>query len=107
MKFPEQAHEWLGKGFLTSICVFSNWIEMRAGGVLAGRGTRVADDARDLAQRLGMNEPELRDVVFAVMLRDPGKLSLRYRSLAKPLSTLDAKERGLLAKHPVIMCSMM
>lgn len=101
MKFLEQANDQLKKGFLASIRAFSNLIEMRAGGVLAGHAKQVVDHARKLAQRLGMKEPEVQDVVFAALLKDLGKLSLPDRLLAKPLSTLDAEERGLLAKHPI------
>ena len=107
MKFLERAHERLGKGFLASIRAFSKLIEMRAGSVLTGHVARVADHARNLAQRLGMKEPELQDVLFVALLRDLGKLSLPDRLLAKPLSTLDAEERGLLAKRPITMCSTM
>ena len=83
MKFLEHAHERLGKGFLASIRAFSKLIEMRAGSVLTGHVARVADHARNLAQRLGMKEPELQDVVFVALLRDFGKLSLPDRLLAK------------------------
>jgi Response regulator containing a CheY-like receiver domain and an HD-GYP domain len=107
MKFPEQAHERLGKGFRASIRGFSDWIEMLSGGVLAGHVARVADHVRNPAQRLGMKGPELQDVVFAALLRDPGKLGLPDRSLARPRSTPDAEERGWLAQHPIIMCSTM
>jgi response regulator RpfG family c-di-GMP phosphodiesterase len=101
MKFLEQANERLGKSFLASIRAFSNMIEIRSGGVLAGHAEQVADHARKLAQRLGMEETQLQDVVFAALLKDLGKLSLPDRLLARPLSALDAEERGLLAMHPI------
>lgn len=101
MQFLEQAHERLKRSFLASIRAFSNLIEMRAGGVLAGHAKQVADVARKLAQRLGMKDTEVQDVVFAALLKDLGKMGLPDRLLTKSLADLDEEERRLLAKHSI------
>lgn len=101
MAFLEVAHERLKKGFMASIRAFSSLIEMRGGGTLAGHAKRVGENARKLAQQLGMSEAEVQDVVFATLLKDLGKMSLPDRLLSKPLSNLDSEEMALVTRHPI------
>lgn len=101
MAFLEVAHERLKKGFMASIRAFSSLIEMRGGGVLAGHAKRVGENARKLAQQLGMSEAEVQDVVFATLLKDLGKMSLPDRLLFKPWSALDTEEMALVTRHPI------
>ena len=72
MGFLEVANDKLKKSFITSIRVFANLIEMREG-KMAGHSRRVADQARVLAQRMGMKEAEVQDVFLAALLHDVGK----------------------------------
>lgn len=101
MGFLEVAHEKLKKGFMASIRAFSNLIEMRGGGALAGQAKLVGENARKLAQRLKVQESEIQDLVFATLLKDLGKVSLPDELLAKPLSTLEDREMALMTKHPI------
>lgn len=96
----EVMHDKLKKGFITSIRVFSNLIEMREGG-MAGHSRRVADLARSLAQKLGMNSAEIQNVFLAGLLHDVGKIGLPDRLLEKPFTNLTPDERSEVIKHPI------
>ena len=96
----EAAHDKLKTAFLTSIQVFANLMEMRAGR-LAGHSRRVAEHARRLAQRLEMPAPEVQDVFLAALLHDLGKLGLPDSILDKPAAALSGEDREQLQRHPL------
>ncbi len=100
MGFLEAAHDKLKKGFITSVRVFSNLIEMR-NPARAGHSRRVAELARTLAQSLGMQAAEVQDVFIAGLLLDIGKISLPDRLLDKPFNSLSVDERVEVIKCPV------
>jgi response regulator RpfG family c-di-GMP phosphodiesterase len=100
MGFLEVTHEKLKKGFITSIRVFSNLIEMREG-VMAGHSHRVAEMSRAIAQQMDMPEAEVQDVFLAALLHDVGKIGLPDFLLEKPFATLTLDERLEVTKHPV------
>lgn len=99
MGFLEVANKQLKDSYLTSIKVFSNLMELREG-QMAGHSRRVADLGRRLAQRLGMTDGEVQDVMFAGLLHDIGKIGLPDRLLHKPFSALTTEERTEVIKHP-------
>ncbi len=99
MGFLEVAHKQLKDSFLTSLKVFANLMELREG-AMGGHSRRVADYARRLAQRMGMTENEVQDVMFAGLLHDIGKIGLPDRLLHKPFSSLTTEERAEVIKHP-------
>jgi response regulator RpfG family c-di-GMP phosphodiesterase len=101
----EQAHGELKKTFLTSVQVFVGLVELRsgpAGSPMAGHGRRVAEHARSVAQRLGLADSDVQNVMLAGLLHDIGKLGLPDELLAKSYNTLSAEQRALVMKHPVI-----
>jgi response regulator RpfG family c-di-GMP phosphodiesterase len=100
MGFLEVAHKKLKEGYLTSLKVFSNLMELREG-AMGGHSRRVADHARRLAQCLGLSDNEVQDVMFAGLLHDIGKIGLPDRLLRKPFSALTTEERAEVIKHPV------
>lgn len=100
MAFLEAAHDKLKKSFITSIRVFSNLIEMRNPNML-GHARRVAELARTIAQRMGMNDAEVQDVFVAGLLLDVGKIGLPDHLLDKPFVSLTPEERSQVVKHPV------
>lgn len=105
LSFVEQSHGELKKSFLTSVQVFAGLIELRsgpAGSRLAGHGRRVADMARNLAQRLGMGDVEVQNIMLAGLLHDVGKMGLPDDLLGKAFNTLNQDQRALVMKHPVI-----
>ena len=100
MQFLEAAHENLKKGFLTSIRVFSNLIEMRDASMV-GHSRRVAELARSLAQRMGMTDAEVQNVFIAGLLLNVGKIGLPDRLLDKKFNSLSGEERSEVVKYPV------
>ncbi|GAO35174.1 response regulator receiver [Sulfuricella sp. T08] len=101
MGFLEVAHKQLKESYLTSLKVFANLMELREG-AMGGHSRRVADYARRLAQRLGLSDSEVQDVMFAGLLHDIGKIGLPDHLLHKPFSALTAEERAEVIKHPAI-----
>jgi response regulator RpfG family c-di-GMP phosphodiesterase len=101
----EQAHGELKKSFLTSVQVFAGLIELRSGSVgtqIAGHGRRVAEHARSVAQRLGLSDAEVQNIMLAGLLHDIGKLGLPDELLGKAFNTMSAEHRAQIMKHPVI-----
>ncbi|MBI5007257.1 MAG: response regulator [Nitrosomonadales bacterium] len=100
MGFLEVAHEKLKKGFITSIRIFANLIEMREG-AMAGHSQRVAELSRAIAVQMGMSEAETQDVFLAALLHDVGKIGLPDYLLEKPYSDMNTLERVEFVKHPI------
>lgn len=100
MGFLEVAHEKLKKGFVTSIRIFSNLIEMREG-TMAGHSQRVAELSRAIALQMGMNEADIQDVFLAALLHDVGKIGLPDYLLEKPFANMNTLERVEFMKHPI------
>jgi response regulator RpfG family c-di-GMP phosphodiesterase len=100
MQFLEAANEQLKRSFITSVRVFSNLIEMRYPGK-TGHARRVAELARNMAKRMGMNEAEVQDTFIAGLLLDIGKVGLPDRLHNKPYSTMSAEDRAELSKFPI------
>jgi response regulator RpfG family c-di-GMP phosphodiesterase len=96
----DQAHKDLKRGFMATMRVFSGLIELR-GAKLAGHARRVADRARSLGQRLGLDEAAILDVLMAGLLHDIGKIGLPDALLDRPFNGLSAEARAQLMKHPV------
>jgi len=98
----EASHGELKKGFMNSVRVFAGLIELRSGPALGGHSRRVADHARTLAQRLGMRESEIQDVLLAGLLHDIGKIGLPDHLLGRPFNTLPGDLRGQVMKHVLV-----
>lgn len=99
MSFLELAHDRLKKQFMTFVMVFSNLMEMRSER-MAGHSRRVADLARRLAVRMGMEDGQVQDVIMAGLLHDVGKMALPDHLLAKPYGNLSQEELLEVVKHP-------
>ena len=100
VKVQERTAE-LKKSFITSVRIFSNLFELRAGR-LAGHSRRVAELARSLAQHMGMSDADIQDVIFAALLHDIGKIGLPDSLLEKPFPSLNSDERAQVMTHPTI-----
>ncbi|MDP2810731.1 MAG: response regulator [Rhodocyclaceae bacterium] len=96
----DQAHKDLKKGFMVTVRIFSDLIEMR-GGKLAGHSRRVAEHARDLACAIGMDEAGQQDVFLAALLHDIGKISLPDNLLERPFTALSPQEKLDFMRHPI------
>jgi response regulator RpfG family c-di-GMP phosphodiesterase len=100
MSSLEEAHRQLKKGFITSITVFANLIELRQRTV-AGYSRRISELARQLARKLNVGAAEMQDITIAAMLRDIGKLGLPDRIVNKAFKALSNEERAEVMMHPV------
>lgn len=99
MGFLEVTHEKLKQGFITSIRVFSNLIEMREG-AMAGHSRRVAELSRAIAQKMKVNETDTQDIFLAALLHDVGKIGFPDYLLEKSFANLTGEERLEVMKHP-------
>lgn len=95
----QQTLKALRQGFVNTVNVFSNMMEMR-GGTLAGHSRRVAELARKVAQKLGMDEAGVQETFLAALLHDIGKLGLSDAALEHPFNTLSTALRDEVMKHP-------
>lgn len=94
-----KAHEKVKTSFLTSIKVFANLIELREG-PLAGHSRRVADLARKISSKMGLDAGEGQNVFLAGLLHDIGKIGLSDALLAKPVTHMNGEDLGNYRKHP-------
>lgn len=94
------AHEKLKRSFLTSIQVFANLIELRAG-QMAGHSGRVANLARQVVTKLDIGDKERQDVFLAALLHDIGKIGLPDALLEKAPPQMSGDEFGLWRRHPI------
>jgi response regulator RpfG family c-di-GMP phosphodiesterase len=96
-----EAHERLKRGYLKSIKVFSNLLELRSG-QLAGHGRRVAEVARDLARAMGVGEEEVVHVFVAGLLHDIGLMGMNDALLIRPVMRYSAEEMTQYRSHPQV-----
>jgi putative nucleotidyltransferase with HDIG domain len=94
------ANDKLKRSFYTSVQVFANLIELRAG-QMAGHSGRVADLTRKLVDKLGLKEKESQDIFLAALLHDIGKMGLPDELLIKPPPQMTGDEFAFWRRHPV------
>lgn len=88
----------LKKGYIATISVFSNLVELRDGAT-AGHARRVAEHARTIAQHLQLMDEEIQDVYFAALLHDVGKMGLPDHLIHKPYIALSHQDRKRIERH--------
>lgn len=94
-----KANEHIKASFITSIKVFANLIELREGAI-AGHSRRVAELARKLAKRAGMDAAAVQDVFLAGLLHDIGKIGLPDTLLSRAVAEMSGPELLRYRKHP-------
>jgi response regulator RpfG family c-di-GMP phosphodiesterase len=94
------SNEKLKNNYLTSIKVFSNLIELR-GDNLAGHSRRVADLARRIATRMGLDTRETQEIFIAGLLHNIGKIGFSDELLAMPVSLMNGDHLSLYRKYPI------
>lgn len=100
MNMLELSNDKLKKGFLTSVRIFANLIELRAGSV-GGHSKRVADTARQIAVKMGLPGSDVQDIFLAGLLHDIGKIGLSDALLNRPFMALSPEDRNVFVKHTV------
>ncbi|MDQ1830538.1 HD domain-containing phosphohydrolase [Massilia scottii] len=95
-----ETNKKLKGNFITTIKILSSMIEMR-GGNLAGHSRRVADLARRIAVKLGLDANATQEVFIAALLHDIGKIGFPDDLLAMPVNLLAGDMLGVFRKHPL------
>jgi response regulator RpfG family c-di-GMP phosphodiesterase len=98
--FLNLANDELKRNFMVSIKMFSSLIEMREGAV-GGHSRRVAELARQLASRMGLDAGAQRDLFLAGLLHDVGKIGFPDALLARPVSRMSGEDQARYRRHPV------
>jgi putative nucleotidyltransferase with HDIG domain len=96
----EQALEVLHKTYHSTLEALSKALDSRDAGS-DGRSLRVTVYAKELAERLGLDPPNVRVIEQGVLLHDFGKIGIPDELLSRPRE-LTEKEQLLLRQHPEI-----
>lgn len=95
-----KTYEELRGNFETAVLVFSSLIEMRQDG-MAGHSRRVALLAQRVAERLQLDPRSVRDIYFAALLHDIGKIGFPDRMLGQAVSTYGPDSLSRYRHHPI------
>ncbi|HEX5126672.1 MAG TPA: HD domain-containing phosphohydrolase, partial [Rhodocyclaceae bacterium] len=94
------ASEKLKKSFFSTVQVMSSIIELRAP-QLAGHSRRVADIARKIAEKMGLEAPLIQEILMAGLLHDIGKIGYTDELLTTPMAKMSGDGLGAARKHPI------
>jgi len=98
LQLIDQAHDALKKQYADSVKVFAKTIEMRPG-IKSGHAKYVAENAREVGRRLGMDAADLKDLVYAGLLLQIGKMSLPDSLLTQALLGMNTQQRKRYLNH--------
>ena len=96
----EQANVKLKQNFIITIKIFSGLLELRGGNML-GHSRRVADLARRLAVRMGVDNKGQQDIFFAALLHDVGKIGFPDTQLSRSVAKMNAEELSRYRHHTI------
>jgi response regulator RpfG family c-di-GMP phosphodiesterase len=94
----DQAHDALKKQYTDSVKVFAKTIEMRPG-IKSGHAKYIAENAREVALRMNMDATEIKDIVYAGLLLQIGKMSLPDTLLTMPLMAMNSQQKKRFLNH--------
>ena len=98
MQCIDQAHNALKKQYTDSIKAFARIIEMRPG-IKSGRGKYIAELARKVALQMGVGDAEARNVLYAGLLLQIGKMSLPDELLSKSYYSMTVADKKRYLQH--------
>lgn len=101
-----RAHTALEAAYVTTVRLFASLAETGVDPT-RGHGRKVADDAQLTAVRLGFDPLSARNVLFAGLLHEIGRVALPRPLRAKPEEWLTAEETAQVHGHPVIAEAML
>lgn len=104
--FLHAAEEARHRGYAAIVKLCANLVGLRDPS-LASLAQTVAEHARALALKLGMDTSATQDVVFAALLHHIGKLALPDHLLNKPFERLSLAERVETGRYPVIGATLL
>ncbi len=94
----EGAHKTLKKQYTDTIKTFARIIEIRPG-IKSGHGKFIAEVAFKVADRLGLADEDKKNVLYAGLLLQIGKLGLDDGVLNQPFYTMSSKVRERYLSH--------
>lgn len=94
----DSANAALKKQCTTTIKTFARIIEMRPG-IKSGHSKYIAENAKELAQRMGMTADDIKEILYAGLLLQIGKISLPDDLLRQPLPDMTAAGRKRFLHH--------
>lgn len=100
MQHLDRANKNLEKQYIDSIRAFSRIIEMRPG-IKSGQSKYIAENALLVARELGMNAEEKKNIFYAGLLIQIGKMSLPDALLAEPYYSIPVIDIRRYLKHAV------
>lgn len=92
------AHGSLKKQYSEAIKAFASIVEMRPG-IPSGHSMQIAENARKLAQKLNLDSSETKDIVYAGLLLQIGKMGLPDDLLKQPLHFLSSFDKHRYLQH--------
>lgn len=95
------ANEKLKTNFVTVLKVFSTLFEMR-GGNLAGHARRVADFARRIAQKLGLDSKQVQEIFVAGLLHEIGKIGFSDEMLSTAVGMMKPAQLETYRNHVLL-----
>ncbi|MGR9051812.1 MAG: HD domain-containing phosphohydrolase [Gammaproteobacteria bacterium] len=98
LQIIDHAHNALKKQYTESVKAFAKIIEMRPG-IKSGQGLYVADFGSKVARQMGMGDDEVKNILFAGLLLQIGKMSLPDELLAKPFYSMSHSEKKRYLQH--------
>jgi len=98
LKQLDLANVSLKRQYADSIKAFSRIIEMRPG-IKGGHSKYIAESAHAVAKKMNMAEEELRNIVYAGLLLQIGKMTLPDEILTQPVYAMHAQQKTGYLKH--------
>ncbi len=96
----DMAYKQLSDSYQNTIRVFASLISMRES-LSCRYGQKIADLSRKMAMAMKMDSESVREVYFASLLHELGKLSLPDYLLDRPAFTLNRQGREQYQRHPI------
>ena len=100
MRHLDRANKSLEKQYIASIKAFSLIIEMRPG-IKSGQSKYIAENALLVARELGMSTEEKKNIFYAGLLIQIGKMGLPDNLLADPYRAIPLADKQRYLKHAV------
>jgi response regulator RpfG family c-di-GMP phosphodiesterase len=98
LKQLDQANTSLKRQYADSIKAFSRIIEMRPG-IKAGHSKYIAENAHAVAKKMNMAEEPIKNIIYAGLLLQIGKMTLPDEILFQPFYGMPAQQKTTYLKH--------
>jgi response regulator RpfG family c-di-GMP phosphodiesterase len=98
LKQLDQANASLKRQYADSIKAFSRIIEMRPG-IKAGHSKYIAENAHAVAKKMNIDEEDVKNIDYAGLLLQIGKMTLPDEILAQPFYGMPAQQKTSYLKH--------